>query len=86
MTSSALHRVSGRTAAGAAHPTFPPTHQRRGEAKRADARARRLRATPTVSGRTAAGAAQLIFTPALASRGVSQARECARPAPEGIEA
>jgi hypothetical protein len=35
---------SGRKAAGAAHSTFPPAHAWRGEAKRANARARRLRA------------------------------------------
>jgi hypothetical protein len=37
-------RASGRKAAGAAYPTSHPTRPSRGEAKRADARARRLRA------------------------------------------
>jgi hypothetical protein len=36
--------VSGRNAAGAAQPTATPAHPPRGEAKRANARARRLRA------------------------------------------
>ncbi len=34
----------GRTAAGAAHPTSHPAHPSRGEAKAANAAARRLRA------------------------------------------
>ena len=38
------HRDSGRKAAGAAHPTSHPVHPLRGEAKAADAAARRLRA------------------------------------------
>jgi hypothetical protein len=38
------HRESGRKAAGAAHPTSHPAHPPRGEAERANTRARRLRA------------------------------------------
>jgi hypothetical protein len=38
-------RVSGRTAAGAAQLPSNPVHQWRGEAKAADAAARRLRAS-----------------------------------------
>jgi hypothetical protein len=40
----ATHFGCGRNAAAAAHPTSPPAHQPRGEAKAADAAARRLRA------------------------------------------
>ncbi len=41
-----MHRnaESGRKGAGAAQPTVKPAHPPRGEAKRAHARARRLRA------------------------------------------
>jgi hypothetical protein len=68
---------SGRMSAGAAHPTSHPAHPSRGEAKAANAAARRLGALPNPSGRKAAVAAHPTSQQAHLSRGEAKAADAA---------